>query len=87
MKVREIVLTVVGWFAIVLALWAALAIISTWFLVPDDHRLTPAGNLKIRVEYSAAFAVCVAVFVSSGSWAFEKARQCRLNLSKISTDR
>jgi threonine/homoserine efflux transporter RhtA len=84
MKVKGIVLTVAGWFAIVLALWVALAIISTWFLVPDDHRLTPADNLKIRVEYSAAFAACVAVFVLSGSWAFEKARQCRRKLSELS---
>lgn len=38
------------------SLWGAAAIIGMWFIVPHDHSVTVAHDIRIRLRYTALFA-------------------------------
>jgi hypothetical protein len=61
--------------AAVLTVWAALAILNIWFLVPLDPALTQGQAIRIRLGYTALFAVAFFLFGGLSRLAFRKARQ------------
>ena len=60
--------------AAVLAVWAALATLNIWFLVPLDPMLTPDQTIRIKLKYMAAFALAFLLFGGLSRMAFKKAR-------------
>lgn len=67
------------WFAayvgVVLTVWAALAILNIWFLVPLDPALKQSQAIGIRLGFTALFAVAFFLFGRLSRLAFRKARQ------------
>jgi hypothetical protein len=74
-KTTRISLILGAWLAVVLAILAALAIISIWFLVPNNLALTQAGNIQNKLAYCKVFALSFVVFSVLGKLAFKKIRQ------------
>jgi hypothetical protein len=81
-KTTRIALILGAWLAVLLAILAALAILSIWFLVPNNLALTQADNIQNKLGYCMTFALGFVVFAFLGRWAFKKIRQATL----ISTD-
>lgn len=74
-KTTRISLKLGAWLAVVLAILAALAILSIWFLVPNNPALTQADHVLNKLAYCKVFALSFVVFAVLGKVAFKKIRQ------------
>jgi hypothetical protein len=63
--------------AAVVALWAALAILNMWFLVPLDPALTSNQAVRTKLEYMALFALVFLLFGGLSGMALQKIRTKR----------
>ena len=77
-KTSRIALILSAWLAVMLAILAALAILSIWFLVPNNLALTQANNIRNKLGYCKIFALGFVVFAFLGRWVFKKIRQATL---------
>jgi len=71
---KKIALWVGAIVAAVLALWAALAILNIWFLVPLDPALTDSQAITIRLEYTGSFVLAFFLFGGLSGMALQKVR-------------
>jgi hypothetical protein len=68
----KLLLIVGGCICALASLWGAVAICSTWFIVPRDHSMTAAHDILMRLAYTALFIMASAVFGACSLLAFRK---------------
>jgi hypothetical protein len=69
----RITLFVSGSIAAVLALWAAVGVFGIWFMVPVDHSLTQAQQMRVQLGYTALFVGAILLFGALSRLALKKA--------------
>ena len=70
-------LTALAWIAVILAVYAAFAILSIWFLVPNDPSNSTPDNIRAKLRIIAAFGLALTGLIFLARWSFEKRAERR----------